>query len=236
MRVLAVDTSTDTAGVAIAQDGRIIADCSMKGRHFHSVRLTPMINDILKDTGLCPADIDCFAAALGPGSFTGLRIGIATVKAMAYALSKTVAGVGTLEALACGVSRMLPDDSVICPIMDARNMQVYTAVFRLRNGLPPVKIAGDQAVHISEIPRTLRAIGSDTVYAFTGDACDMHRSYLENELGQACVFPDSRRALNTASCVALIAYGKVLAGEVSQSFDLVPFYLRKPQAERLWKK
>ncbi len=235
MRVLAVDTSTDTAGIAIAEDGRIIADRSMKGRHLHSVKLTPMIGDILKDAGLCPADIDCFSAAAGPGSFTGLRIGIATVKAMAYALCKPVAGVGTLEALARGITGMLPDDYTICPIMDARNMQVYTAVFRCHKGLP-VKIADCMAAHISEIPGILSTHGSGTIYAFTGDACDMHRSYLENELGQACLFPDDSRGLNTAASVALIAHEKALAGEISQSFDLVPFYLRKPQAERLWGK
>ena len=152
MKIFAVDTSAKSASVALVEDGVI------KGEHFintmltHSETLMPMADSLFKSVRTEPKDIDCFAVNCGPGSFTGLRIGIAAVKGMAYALDKPCAAVSTLEAMAYS---MPYSDGVVCAVMDARCQQVYNALFRMNNGVPE-RLTEDRAMSIEQLGKELK--------------------------------------------------------------------------------
>lgn len=226
MKVLAVDTSSSVAAVAAMEDQKLLGEFLINNGKTHSQKLMPLIDQLLSSLELKPADIDLFAASSGPGSFTGLRIGIMTVKAMAYAAKKPVVSVPTLDALAYNI----PDGgSFICPIMDARNNQVYTAVYKYENQLP-VNQTGYLGLHVSELARMLEGMNGNVI--FNGDAVLLHRDFLKIELGERCSFAQPSLMLQRASSVAELAIYKALKGETESSFDMVPFYLRPSQAER----
>ena len=126
MIILAVDTSGPVCGVAITRDGQIVYEGAAVNKHTHSASLLPMIDEALKRGGLAIEDIDRFAAVTGPGSFTGVRIGVSTVKGLAHGAGKPCAGVNALQALAAGFA---DSTALICPIQDARAGQVYGAAF-----------------------------------------------------------------------------------------------------------
>ena len=140
MNILCVDTSGPSAGVAVLRDGRLVFECSLIHGRTHSQCIMPMVEQGLAGAGLQAGDVDLFAAVVGPGSFTGVRIGVSTVKALAHATQRPCIGVDALEALAAGIQDF---GGLICPILDARAQQVYGAVFRA--GLPPVRVAEDAA-------------------------------------------------------------------------------------------
>jgi len=227
LNILAVDSATFTASVAVISEDAVLAERSIGSSRMHSGILAPMMQGVLNDAGLKPEDIGLFAVAVGPGSFTGLRIGISLIKAMSYALDKPAVGIPTLDSLAYNV---FPTGYLVCPLMNARNSQVFSAVYRCGNdGL--VKLTDYMAVHISEIAAVAQDLEGDML--FTGDAAMLHKQYLEKELAGRCHFANSAMSINRASSVALLARGKALSNEVGTCFDLLPFYMRKPQAERL---
>ena len=131
MRILAVDSSSNVASVAIVDDNKLVCECVLNNKLTHSQTLMPMINEVFKKSELTPLDIDLFAVANGPGSFTGLRIGVTTIKGLAHATGKPVCGVNTLEALAYNLP-FCP--YIIAPIMDARREQVYNAFYKWEDG------------------------------------------------------------------------------------------------------
>jgi tRNA threonylcarbamoyladenosine biosynthesis protein TsaB len=127
MRILAVDTSSNVASAAIVDDNKLVCECVLNNKLTHSQTLMPMIDEVFKKSELAPQDIDMFAVSSGPGSFTGLRIGVTTIKGLAHATDKPVCGVNTLEALAYNLP-FCP--YIIAPIMDARREQVYNAFYK----------------------------------------------------------------------------------------------------------
>lgn len=207
------------------EDDRLLGEFIINHKKTHSRKLMPMIRELMDSLELKPEDLDLYAVSIGPGSFTGLRIGITTVKAMAYASQKPVVGIPTLDALAMNIpfSRFL-----VVPMMDARNQQVYTAVYSTEDG-GLTNVSGYLGVPVPELMDILK--GKNRKALFLGDAAPLHREYLMNALGD-CAFAPGHLMLQKASSVAQAAYAKVLKGEASNCFDLVPFYLRKSQAER----
>lgn len=226
MRILAVETSSSVAAAAVMDKGTLLGEYILNHKKTHSQKLMPMIRELLDSLELKPGDIDLFAVSSGPGSFTGLRIGITTVKAIAYAVQKPVVGVPTLDALALNVP---PGQSLVVPIMDARNNQVYTAVYTREKDML-TNITGYMGVPVSELADMVKAKNRKAL--FLGDAVPLHREYLLDQLGENCEFAPGNLMLQKASSVAQAAYLKALNGEVENCFDLVPFYLRKSQAER----
>lgn len=226
MRVLAVDTSTNVAAVAIIEDGILIAENICNKGKTHSQRLMPMIKTILDTVEMKASDMDAFSAAVGPGSFTGLRIGVTTVKGLAFAVQKPVISIPTLDALAYNIPCT---NGLICPMLDARNSQVYTAIFRVSAGKLE-RLTEYLGVHVGELCDKLRDM-EDKV-TFLGDACVLHKNYIVEQLGNRADFATPNVAMPKASSVAQLAYYKLLAGEEESCFDMVPFYLRKSQAER----
>lgn len=230
MKVLAVDTSAGVAAVAIMENDRLLGEFILNHKKTHSQKLMPLMKELMDSLELRPEDIDIYAASSGPGSFTGLRIGITTIKAIAYAANKPVIGIPTLDALAFNIS---PTDSLICPIMDARNNQVYTAVYKWEKNLQ-VSITEYMGIPVSELVQQLK--GKNQKVIFIGDAVDMHRDYLKKELGENCEFAQGGLLLQRASSVAQLAVIRASSGKTENCFDLVPFYLRKSQAEREYEK
>lgn len=230
MKTLAIDTSTLVAGVAVMDDKRLLGEYIINHKKTHSQRLMPMVEMLLEELELKPADIDVFAVSTGPGSFTGLRIGVTTIKAMAYATSKPVVGVPTLDALAYNI---LMDGFIVCPIMDARNNQVYTALYE-RKGNKQERISDYLALPVDELADIIEKKEKKVI--FLGDGVEVYKEFFKNRFKNNCEFAPGSMRLQRASAVAEIAYLKARNGEVNSSFELTPFYLRKSQAERMYEK
>ena len=230
MKVLAVDTSAGVAAVAVMENGILLGEYILNHKKTHSQKLMPLIKGLMDNLELKPSDIDIYAVSNGPGSFTGLRIGVTTIKAIAYAANKPVMGIPTLDALAFNIS---PTDSLICPIMDARNNQVYTAVYKWEKNIQ-VNITEYMGIPISELVQRIK--GKNQSVIFTGDAVEIHKDFLKEELGEMCEFAQESLLLQKASSVAQLAAIRFSERKTENCFDLVPFYLRKSQAEREYEK
>lgn len=227
MKILALDTSTKVASVAVMDENNLLAEYFVNNNEKnHSKRLMPMIGSILKDLELRAEDIDYYAVSNGPGSFTGLRIGVTTVKGMAYASSKKVVAVDTLDAIANNVSCV---GTIVCSIMDARNRQVYVAMYD-----DGKKIVEDTSIDIDELIDKVIFLGTKVV--FVGDAVLVYRDYLKEKLEDNCIIPREIDLLPRASIVAQLAFYKIQSGDTLLSQELVPNYLKKSQAEREYEK
>lgn len=229
MRALAVDTSTATAGIAVADENGLLAEFLLKDKKTHSQKLVPMMKEVLESLKLDLSDIDVFAAVTGPGSFTGLRIGVTTIKTMAYALKKPVVGIPSLDALANAA--VVPDDALVCPIMDARNSQVYTALYKPRNGLM-ANLSGYMGLHISELVKQIGEKYAGANVMFAGDGVLLHRDFLKIQLKERCSFMPPFTYQMMAAPAAQLALALHARGESTDCAGLVPFYLRPSQAER----
>jgi len=225
--ILAVDTSCATASIALIEDGVVMGEYSVNNKNTHSGKLIPMIDALIELSGKTIADVDLFAVVVGPGSFTGLRIGVVTVKMMAYAAEKPVVGIISLDALA--KRGALLKDNIICPIIDARNEQVFTCVYF--NGLP---ISEYMAFSIQELCDLLQKEASErncNIW-FCGDGVISYRDKIKDILVEKYNEFPLEIILNDASSVGSIAVEMYARGEVISPENLNPFYLRKAQAEQ----
>ena len=219
MNILAIDTSALTATAAILADDTLLGEISTTTRLTHSQTIMPMIDELLKKVNLDISDIDLFACSEGPGSFTGLRIGIGTIKGLAYGLGKAAVGVSTLEALAHNLD---VTDLVICPIMDARRGQLYNALYRYSGGKLEC-IKEPRALSIEELCGEL---AEKTI--FVGDGVKVHKEMITELMGENALFASPQNQLQRAGSVAYAALSK----EPVSASELTAVYLRKPQAER----
>ncbi len=222
MKILSVDSSSITASVAITENGKILSEKFINNGLTHSQTLMPMVEGALNDSNILIKDIDLFAITNGPGSFTGVRIGIASVKGMADALSKKCMAVSTLEAIAVPLKK---EDVIACAVMDARCNQVYTAIFN--NG---VRLCEDKAILIDELGEELKQFNKKVVFIGDGSILCYERLC---EIIQDCEVADEKIRYVHGSSVGFLAEEKIKNGEEPiNSANLVPFYLRLPQAER----
>lgn len=220
MKILSVDTSAVCASVAITQGEKIISLCSTNAGLTHSRTLLPMIDSALKNSETELSDIDCFACSVGPGSFTGIRIGVAAIKGLADGTGKKCIPVSTLEALAYN---LLGQNVIACSVMDARCNQVYCAVFDV-SGNTVKRLTDDEAVKIDELGKKLSAFDKNIV--FVGDGAEL----CEKALGFSAA-PSLTRFQNGAS-VGICAYRNFSEEKLLSAAELMPVYLRLPQAER----
>ena len=225
MKILAVDTSANVATAAVISDGKLIAESILNHKKTHSEKIMPMIDSVLKDAEIGINDIDLFAVANGPGSFTGLRIGVSTVKALAHAADKPIVGISTLEAMAYNLFDV---DGLISPIMDARRSQVYNAVYRFEKGRL-CEVTEPRALAIEECLDGFA--GEEKVY-FLGDGVPVHEEIIKNTMGERAVIAPVTALLQRASSLAVLAELKFIEGKSDTYQSLMPFYLRKSQAER----
>ena len=221
MLTLAFESSAKAASVALCEDGRLISQVIQCSGLTHSRTLLPMAEDLLKNAETEMKQIDCFAVAQGPGSFTGIRIGIATVKGLAWAADKPCIGVSTLAAMAWnGVAA----GGLICAVMDARRSEVYNALFRIEDGRP-VRLCPDRAISLSALTEELREKGEAPF--LVGDGTELASAFFREQHLDHRVPPENVRWQN-AWGVAMEAAGKKLC----TSQELLPVYLRLSQAER----
>ena len=221
MLTLAFESSAKAASVALCEDGRLISQVIQCSGLTHSRTLLPMAEDLLKNAEMEMKQIDSFAVAQGPGSFTGIRIGIATVKGLAWAADKPCIGVSTLAAMAWnGVAA----GGLICAVMDARRSEVYNALFRIEDGRP-VRLCPDRAISLSALTEELRERGEAPF--LVGDGTELASAFFREQHLDHRVPPDNVRWQN-AWGVAMEAAGKKLC----TSQELLPVYLRLSQAER----
>jgi tRNA threonylcarbamoyladenosine biosynthesis protein TsaB len=222
MNVLALDTSTRSCSVAVAVDGRPASEVSTLSNRTHSLHLMGMVRDALELAGVGLKEIDGFAVAIGPGSFTGLRIGISTVKGLAFAAGKPCVGVSSLEALA---SACLPWPERICVLMDARKGEVYTAVYQESDGR--LERIGDERVLAPEA--ILRTIASP--HLFVGEAVPLYEKQIRAIVGKNVRWAPRDRHFPKAATVVRLALDR-LAGASAEGVDhLVPRYIRQSDAE-----
>lgn len=221
MLTLAFESSAKAASVALCDGDRLISQVIQCSGLTHSRTLLPMAEDLLKNAETDMKQIDCFAVAQGPGSFTGIRIGIATVKGLAWAAEKPCIGVSTLAAMSWNG---LASGGLVCAVMDARRNEVYNALFRIEDGRP-VRLCPDRAVSLSLLAGELREMGECPF--LVGDGAGLTASFLEKEQLPFRSAPENLR-WQSAWGVAMEAQGK----EPVSSQDLLPVYLRLSQAER----
>jgi len=220
MNLLALDTSSKTASCAVFSDGILIAESFTNAGLTHSQTILPMVEAMLKHAKIAINDIDAFAVSAGPGSFTGLRIGISAVKGMAMAMDKPCAGVSTLCALAAGLRAF---DGYIAATLDARREQVYAAIFHCKDG-ELTRVSPDEAVSIEELGQRLSELNQPIMLA--GDGAEL----CLKQLGNPNLRPSPQELrYQRATGVAYIA----LRDNIFTTADkLEPIYLRIPQAER----
>lgn len=221
MLVLAFESSARAASVALCRDGRLVAQSSQCSGLTHSRTLLPMAEALLKNTETAIAELDLFAVAHGPGSFTGVRIGVSTVKGLAWAAEKPCVGVSTLEAMAW---HGLAAGGLICPVMDARRRQVYNALFRIENGRP-VRLCADRALSLEELSTELLVY--DEPVFLLGDGAELSAACLEERHIPYRLAPDNL-LWQDAWGVAMAAEGQ----KPGTADELLPVYLRLSQAER----
>lgn len=221
MLILAFESSARAASVALVEDGRLLSQYSQCSGLTHSRTLLPMAEDMLKNAELTLERVDRFAVAHGPGSFTGIRIGVSTVKGLAWAADKPCVGVSTLEAMAWhGVSA----GGLICPVMDARRGQVYNALFRIENG-KPLRLCEDRPIALPQLAEELQALNAPAF--LVGDGAELAARYL-NEQAIPCVMAPENLRWQSAWGVAMAAMDR----PVGNADSLLPVYLRLSQAER----
>ena len=221
MLILAFESSARAASVALVEDGRLISQYSQCSGLTHSRTLLPMAEDMLKNAELSLDKVDLFAVAHGPGSFTGVRIGVSTVKGLAWAADKPCVGVSTLEAMAW---HGLAAGGLVCPVMDARRAQVYNALFRVENGRP-VRLCEDRPIALSQLAEELRTLNAPAF--LIGDGAELAEKYLREQAIPCTVAPENLR-WQSAWGVAMAAMDKA----PGNADALLPVYLRLSQAER----
>ena len=223
MKILSIDSSATAASVAICEDEKLLAEYTLNNGNTHSETILPMVESALKMLDLAVSDIDLFAVSNGPGSFTGVRIGTATLKALAFGSGKPCVGVSTLEALAYN---LVGYKGLICPVMNARRAQVYTALFE-SDGESLTRVIDDVPMAVSELDGLLAKCGEPV--RFCGDGYDVTVPNLKE-----CVYVSvpERERIQSAYSVAVAALGKYKNGEYTTDRELVSTYLRLSQAER----
>ncbi len=230
MKILGVESSATSMSVAVLVDGKIVSEDFSNTGLTHSQTLLPAVESALKKAELSINDIDFFAVSNGPGSFTGVRIGVSAVKGLCFNESKKCIGISTLEAIA----KPLENTGVLAvSVMDARCMQVYTAQFDCGNGLE--RLTPDEAISIEELTERLKEYNKKIV--LIGDGAVLCYNKMKDVLNNISLAGANVR-YQKASSVALIAYENALRDEASliDSSYLVPEYLRLSQAERELKK
>ncbi|MCI6502876.1 MAG: tRNA (adenosine(37)-N6)-threonylcarbamoyltransferase complex dimerization subunit type 1 TsaB [Clostridia bacterium] len=222
MKILALDCTATVCSVALCEDETPIALYTLNNGNTHSESLLPMIETVLRHAHLSVSDVDLFACTEGPGSFTGVRIGCATIKGLAFDRQKPCIGISTLEALAENLQGL---DGLLCPVMNARRGQVYNALFRFENGAIQ-RLCPDRAIALTELDKEL---AGETTVRLCGDGYELAVSALT----QASLTPTPSFLIpQNAGSVARCALRAYQTGKSGTDSSLKPTYLRLPQAER----
>jgi len=226
LNILAFESSAKAASTALLRDGLLLGEYTQNSGQTHSRTLLKMAEDLIVNCDLTPRDVDAVAVASGPGSFTGVRIGVAAAKGFAWGRELPLYGVSTLEAMVLGAAAA---DGTWCACMDARRSQVYTAIFSFHDGKLE-RHTGDSALSLGALGELLKA--AEKPVFLVGDGALLCYNTLSAEIPGLRLLPEHLR-MQRASGVALAAWQKAAAGEEGSALSLQPNYLRMSQAERV---
>ncbi|MFD1038629.1 tRNA (adenosine(37)-N6)-threonylcarbamoyltransferase complex dimerization subunit type 1 TsaB [Virgibacillus byunsanensis] len=226
MNILAVDTSNQTLGVALLHHDQVIGELSTNVKKNHSVRLMPAIVQLMKDTNITPEQLDKIVVAKGPGSYTGVRIGLATAKSMAWALNIPIVGVSSLEVLAFQGRLM---DTYICPFFDARRNMIYTGLYQSKQDKLELII---EETNLLMMDWLKKIAGENKDVLFLSPDIDTFKETIVEELGDKAIIPEGPFHIAKPSHLALIG----LHRKADQTHTLAPNYLRLAEAEANWLK
>lgn len=222
MKILAIETSSKICGVCILENLTIISKQELNNGLTHSESLMPLIKDILSQNKLQLSNIDCVVCDIGPGSFTGIRIGVSTAKAFVDSLNMKYTGVSSLEALAYNVI----DDGLICSIIDARNDNCYFALYNLENK-SYLEIISPVATTLDEMFEKLNNFNNKPI-TFVGDGAITYKENIQKNISNSKFASEELNNINTSN-LALAGFNKLTSGN---TLELSPLYLKKPQAQR----
>ncbi len=229
MRILAIDSSATAASVALVEDGKVMGEFYINTHLTHSQTLMPMIDNVLKCTRTELSEVDLFAVSAGPGSFTGIRIGVASLKGLAMAKNKPCVGVSTLEAMAFNLEHL---DGIICSVMDARCQQVYNAIFSVHDSCME-RMTADRALSIEDLAKECENYSKPLFLVGDGAKLCYNNERFKN---LNAILPLEPLIYQRACGVAKSALAAFERGEAVTPAALMPIYLRLPQAERELKK
>lgn len=225
MKILAIDTSSDVLSICINEDDKFLGEYTIKNNLTHSPKIIPMIDELLKELNLSIKDINLVSSSIGPGSFTGLRIGLATLKGIAQANNIDIIGIPTLLSLAKNVN---VKDCLICPIIDAKNDNVYTCIFDSNFNI----IEDYTAITIQELINICKKL-KKSIY-FIGNGAIIHKDRIIENVNKKYIY-NIEDAILSAKNIAKCAYEKYMTNAVDSIYSLSPMYLKPSSAERLKK-
>jgi tRNA threonylcarbamoyladenosine biosynthesis protein TsaB len=226
MKILAIDTSQKTVSVAVVADEMLRADIFIKNGRHHSEILMPAVEQALRLAGLQPDEMDFFAVTIGPGSFTGLRIGAATIKGLALSTGKPVVGVSTLDALALNAV-LVGRQMICCPMLDAQKNQIYTALYRPDTGPSLKRVTVEQVV---DVDQWLEDLKGDIF--FLGDGAVKYAQRIHARYASAACIAEGHQNHVRAAAAAVLARDQFLQGQRLDLLTFTPCYLRSSEAER----
>lgn len=228
MIILSIDSSTPVAGIAVSDGHKLLGEVMINTKNTHSEKLMPMVAQLLDDLQITIQDIEAVAVTCGPGSFTGLRIGMATAKGIVQGGGKKLIAVPTLDTLAQNLNHY---PGVICPIMNAQKNQVYTAIYR--SGESNLERLSDyQAIEADKLAEQLLAL-NEPVW-FTGDGVDAFAEHFQAKLGSNCHFADGNTVLPRAGALAMLAAERAEKELFDDLYQAELIYIRKSEAEVQW--
>jgi tRNA threonylcarbamoyladenosine biosynthesis protein TsaB len=226
--ILGIETATKVLSVAIVAETQTMVEYTLNSGQNHEPHLMPMVERVLAESHLEPDRISAIAVSTGPGSFTGVRIGLAAAKGLALALKKPLVGIPTLDGLSYNAASA-SSPVTICPIIDAKKGEVYAAFYKQKDGKPGMeKLTGYMVLPLEEI---LKQVSGTTV--FVGDILPL-RKKIKEELGDRAFFAPPEHNLAKASSIAFLGQAKIARGEETGIYELTPLYVRRAEAEEKW--
>ncbi|MFQ5867311.1 MAG: tRNA (adenosine(37)-N6)-threonylcarbamoyltransferase complex dimerization subunit type 1 TsaB [bacterium] len=224
MVILGIETSTKTCSIALADGEKIRDEISLHLGLFHSERVIPLLDEILISNGMAIKDIDGIAVSIGPGSFTGIRIGVSTARGLAQSLNIPLVGIPSLDGLAFGMGT---SGEVVCPMIDALRREIYTALYEGRKRLTPHQLIG-----IESWLEGLKDKGETIL--FLGEAVDIYEELIKDSLKKKAKIVEKEKRYASADRVAQLGLEKLVSGEGKKYDEVFPLYIRKPEAEVKW--
>jgi tRNA threonylcarbamoyladenosine biosynthesis protein TsaB len=227
MIVLGIETATMAGSVAVVKENSLMAELVIDSVKSHSERLLKSIDQVLEASQILVEKCDAVAVSIGPGSFTGLRIGVSTAKAIAFAIQKPIIGISTLEVLSCNLPFAC---GLICPMLDARKKEVFTALYEWIDKRLKI-IASERVLPPAKMINTLDR-SQETI--FLGNGAQLYREFIRSEFGEKAVFPPIYHNFPRASVVASLGMKRLVQKHTDSVETLVPKYLRLSDAEINW--
>lgn len=236
MRILALETGTSACTVAVVNDGSVLTELTLQVPRAHSTRLMPLVAQAIEESGVPKQELDAIAVGIGPGSFTGLRIGLATAKGLAWALGKPCVGVPTLKAMAYGTGAQL---GLVVPMLDAKRGEVFAAVYAAGDRDPATwaELLPPSHIHVDQLAEEIKRLREGLRHSWQFVTCcgDVAAQYgPKMQLGDSYRLAPAGAILPKAWAVAEVGRRMLEQGQGLDPEALVPVYLRKSEAEQLW--